>query len=203
MWKNRSGGLLALGLATGLLVGSAVMVVTPAGAHVSSWAHNWKKHIKPKTDARYYTKSAARGRFVSQSAMQTGSYFITAQAGGAGDEDGTQISFAVALPSAPVAHFIPQSTTPPVGCSGTPADPVASPGHLCVFEVGAVNAQGQGMCRNDGPITCPGASRFGTSLYIFSTAAGRYQSWGTWAATPGTASPRTAPPKPSSRSSIP
>ena len=29
------------------------MTGTPAGAHVASWAHNWKKHIKPRTDANY------------------------------------------------------------------------------------------------------------------------------------------------------
>jgi hypothetical protein len=40
--------LLAAGIAIGV-----VMVATPAGAHVSSWAHNWNKHIKPKADQRY------------------------------------------------------------------------------------------------------------------------------------------------------
>jgi hypothetical protein len=35
--------LLAAGMAIGV-----VMIGTPAGAHVSGWAHNWNKHLKPK-----------------------------------------------------------------------------------------------------------------------------------------------------------
>ena len=39
-------------LATGIMIG-VVMAGTPAGAHVSGWAHNWSKHIRPKADKRY------------------------------------------------------------------------------------------------------------------------------------------------------
>jgi hypothetical protein len=51
MRKERRWKLVAL-LAIGMAIG-VVMVGTPAGAHVSGWAHNWKKHVKPKADKRY------------------------------------------------------------------------------------------------------------------------------------------------------
>jgi hypothetical protein len=54
MHRERRWKLVAL-LATGMAIG-VVMTGTPAGAHVAGWAHNWKQHIKPKTDARYPLK---------------------------------------------------------------------------------------------------------------------------------------------------
>jgi Sec-independent protein secretion pathway component TatC len=48
-----------------LLVVGSVMganLIAPAVAHIGSWTHNWTVHIKPKTDARYYTKTATANR---------------------------------------------------------------------------------------------------------------------------------------------
>jgi hypothetical protein len=47
-----------------LLVGSVMgaNLIAPAVAHVGSWTHNWTAHIKPRTDARYYTKTATNNR---------------------------------------------------------------------------------------------------------------------------------------------
>lgn len=193
--------IISIAVAVGLVAGGAVMLTTPVSAHVSGWGHNWKKHIKPRTDARYYKKATSDARYLSVGSMQQGSYFITGEATSAGDEDGTQISFGHAFPSAPTAHFIADGAAPPAGCTGTAAEPGAEPGHLCVFESGGVNQTGQGMCSNTGDINCPGASRFGSSLYIFSVGAGRYQSWGTWAATPGDPGLRMEPVTP--RTTVP
>ena len=52
-------------LATGIAIG-VVMAATPATGHISSWTHNWTQHIKPKTDARYYTKQQSNNRFRNQ-----------------------------------------------------------------------------------------------------------------------------------------
>jgi len=49
-------------LATGVAIG-VVIAATPATGHISGWAHNWTQHIKPKTDARYYTKQQSNDRF--------------------------------------------------------------------------------------------------------------------------------------------
>jgi hypothetical protein len=45
----------------------------------------------------------------------------------------TAISFPIPLSSPATAHFIEAGATPPAGCSGTVAAPVAAPGNLCVF----------------------------------------------------------------------
>lgn len=50
--------LLAVGIAIGV-----AMTATPAVGHVSGWVHNWNRHIKPRTDARYYTKLQAEARY--------------------------------------------------------------------------------------------------------------------------------------------
>jgi hypothetical protein len=52
--------LLAVGVAIGVLMGA-----TPAVGHVAGWVHNWNKHIKPRTDARYYKKGQAEARYVN------------------------------------------------------------------------------------------------------------------------------------------
>jgi hypothetical protein len=54
----RTAAVLAVGIAIG-----TVMVATPAGSHVAGWKHNWNRHIKPRADARYYTKAAAEARY--------------------------------------------------------------------------------------------------------------------------------------------
>lgn len=177
-------GLVSVALMVGLVAGAATMVTTPVSAHVASWAHNWTEHIKPRTDARYYTKAQSNAKYLQVASTQRGSYFISAEATGAGVEDGTQISFRHHFPAPPTTHFIAAGAATPAGCTGSSASPGALPGHLCVFEDGGINQTGQGMCSNVN-VSCPGASRFGSSLYIFSVGAGRYQSWGTWAATPG------------------
>jgi hypothetical protein len=38
-------------VATGLALG-VVLAGTPAGAHVASWTHNWKRHIQPHVNAQ-------------------------------------------------------------------------------------------------------------------------------------------------------
>ncbi|MDQ3963713.1 MAG: hypothetical protein M3277_07380 [Actinomycetota bacterium] len=45
--RSRSVALLVVGILVGALL------VTPVTAHVGGWAHNWKKHIRPKADTRY------------------------------------------------------------------------------------------------------------------------------------------------------
>ena len=51
-------------LAAGLAIGVA-MTATPVSGHIgSSVTHLWNAHIKPKTDARYYTKAQANARYL-------------------------------------------------------------------------------------------------------------------------------------------
>ena len=64
LWK-----VVAL-VATSMTVGT-MMVGTPAGADVAGWAHNWTEHIRPRTDARYYTKTQANMRYHTKAEVYT------------------------------------------------------------------------------------------------------------------------------------
>jgi hypothetical protein len=56
----RTAALLAAGIAIGVSIAA-----TPVSGHIStSVTHLWNAHIKPKTDARYYTKAQANGRYL-------------------------------------------------------------------------------------------------------------------------------------------
>jgi hypothetical protein len=173
MWKERRWKAVAL-LATGMAAG-VVIAGTPAGAHVASWTHNWNAHIKPKADKRYLPGgNLPRGRTLR------GVYRVSSQGEGAGSGFGASaISFGYRLSSAPTVHFIPVGTPPPAACPGTAADPQAARGHLCVYEVVAVNVQSQSI--NNNVNNNPGASRYGASVLAQSAGSGGFTSSGTWA----------------------
>ena len=94
------------------------------------------------------------------------------------------------LPASPTRHFIPDGGAPPAGCSGTRADPQASPGHLCVFE---------GANNNNLDIVVifeanPGEGRYGFDFEVFAAGAGNYWDYGTYAVTaPAATGPAVAP----------
>ena len=93
------------------------------------------------------------------------------------------VSFAFPLGAAPAAHFIPFGTANPVGCTGTPTSPEASPGHLCVWELdAATNATGQprGIATGSAPDL---ATRFGFSGFVRSAGVGQYHYRASWAVT--------------------
>jgi hypothetical protein len=68
MVRERRWKAIAL-VATGLALG-VVLVGTPAGAHVTGWAHNWNKHIKPKVNKQSVRVARANG---GSGALNTGS----------------------------------------------------------------------------------------------------------------------------------
>jgi hypothetical protein len=161
-WKAVA--LLATGMAIGLLTAGS-----PVGAHVASWTHNWTAHIRPKADARYLP-----GPNLPQGKTIRGVFRIAGNDQGTGTDLGAaQISFGWTLKSAPTAHFVLAGAAPPAQCPGTPSSPQAAPGHLCVYELNASNAQ----TRN---IASP-SSRFGFGLTASSVADGAWVSLGTWA----------------------
>lgn len=51
----------------------------------------------------------------------------------------TSVSFGFTLASAPTGHFIAVGDTPPPQCPGSAANPQASAGNLCVYEIQANN----------------------------------------------------------------
>ena len=70
----------------------------------------------------------------------------------------TAINFVHPIAKGFVAHLIAPEQIPPSGCSGTPAEPKASPGNLCVFASAFVNAKFGGIFdpgneeESDGPL---------------------------------------------------
>jgi hypothetical protein len=183
-WKAVA--LISLGLAGGI-----VLAGTPAGAHVASWTHNWTNHIRPKADARYYTKTQANARFLPGGNLAPGktirgAYLVGGSAPGAGTLFVTDISYGWTMRTGLTEHYIQDGEANPAGCAGNEDFPRASPGHLCVFEQGSLNAESREVQQ----IT---TGRFGTRVYVFSAGSGQTEIRGTWAATaPLAAAPRPA-----------
>lgn len=181
MNKERRWKVVAL-LAAGMAVG-IVMVGTPAGAHVSSWAHNWNKHIKPRADERYLP-----GGTLPAGKTLRGTFSIDGTATAAGQQNSDSISFGWTLASAPVPHFIAVGTAPPAACPGTAANPRATKGHLCVYEAGNQNV-GSRVVYDTTTYSADQADKYGFGVYMYgAVGAGFYTSHGTWAVKTGSAS---------------
>jgi len=114
----------------------------PASSHVGGWAHNWTEHIKPRTDARYFTKAASDDRyytkaqtesryaktFVPFGATVSGVWSVSAPSGSLGL---ASITFHPKLPTTVTAEFLPDGF---VGTEHCPGFREAAPGYLCVYE---------------------------------------------------------------------
>jgi len=145
-------------------------------------------YTKAESDAKYagtgssYTKAESDAKYAPYPSLVRGTFSVIGPASAAGQEFSNGYSFGVAFPSAPIAHFINAGAVPPAGCSGTPAAPNASPGHLCVFERTGTNVSSRNVFGDGG---VPGTvSAFGFNTYIISAAAGTVYSYGSWAARP-------------------
>lgn len=94
----------------------------------------------------------------------------------------TALSFGFRLASAPVQHFVGQGAAAPPECPGTPTNPEAKAGHLCIYETlgsnrGALNIFDPGA-------NVPGSGREGVIVeFAKSTAGDESHSYGTWAVT--------------------
>jgi hypothetical protein len=113
----------------------------------------------------------------------TGAYALIGHAAAVSERAGTAISFEIPLASAPTAHFIGKGTTPPAQCPGTPTNPKAAPGNLCIYESQSVNLSFQSF---EDPITGSTGSTvqpFGAEVVALSSAAGNYDDSGSWAVT--------------------
>lgn len=172
-------------IVVGIYIGATM--ITPAVAHVAGWTHNWKNHIKPKTDARYYTKAQSNSRFLPSGTMPAG----TTVRGGfsqnapSGSFAFASYNFAGKFAGNLESHYVSIGGTPPAECSGSAAAPTAAAGHLCLYEETATNVNGN--CIYD-PETfnCTGANEFGFGLAIYpSNASAQFYVSGTWAATGG------------------
>lgn len=139
-------------------------------------------YTKAESDGKYYSKTESDAKYAPYPNVLRGTFSVVGPASAAGQEFSNSVSFGVQFPTAPIAHFINAGAVPPAGCSGTPAAPNASPGHLCVFERTGANVSSRNVFGEAG---IPGTvSAFGFNTYIISAAAGTVYSYGSWAARP-------------------
>jgi hypothetical protein len=174
-WKTVA--LLACGIALGV-----VIMGTPAGAHVSGWAHNWKKHVKPKADKRYLpsnTNSLPRRKTI------TGTYYMLEPEGDTAYV-GVPVSFGWKLSAVPANRVvIPEGGPSTAGCPGTVDNPKAAPGYLCAY---------QGDSANVSAVDWDETYRTGSGIYMLAAGPGYTFAYGTWAVTApaSSASPRAS-----------
>ncbi len=109
-----------------------------------------------------------------------GWYWAGSSAPGANDLATSEVSFVYPLAAAPTPHFINEGAATPAGCTGSVSNPGANAGHLCVFEFSGLNAGARTVTGLGGDGT---TSRWGTGIFVRSTAAGTYWTRGTWAVT--------------------
>jgi hypothetical protein len=85
-------------------------------------------------------------------------------------------------PSAPATNFVGTGRPSTTNCPGTPTNPMALPGNLCVYEAMSVNANFNCFMT---PATgiCAAASPFGAGMFFSTNAAGHAFSFGSWAVT--------------------
>lgn len=179
----RSRKLVAL-IAAALAIG-VVMVATPASA-ITNWTNVWNNHIKPKADQRYVKKSAIK--------TIQGNYAAGLQAGNIGDDGWDSISFGFELASAPEEHFLQAGAASTAQCPGSAVNPLAAPGHLCVYESFSQN-RGSVVLFTGTTGGTNQASKWGAGVWLIPAAAGNAFSYGTWAVTApnGTSPSRVAP----------
>jgi len=102
-------------------------------------------------------------------------------------------SFGYTLPSAPLPVFIPAGGTPPATCPGTVSNPQALVGYLCIYEQYNQGHDAFTCVVNVLTGGCGSTSRFGFGIAIYPAGAADFVSWGTWAATSGTAVTTSSP----------
>jgi hypothetical protein len=97
----------------------------------------------------------------------------------------TDISFGAALAAPPAASLLPLGSPSTPACPGTPANPTAAPGNLCVYESTHLNIGAEGLADPSVTGVQPGqASAFGALIFVRAQSGGaRMQSAGTWAVT--------------------
>lgn len=103
----------------------------------------------------------------------------------AGTISSQNVSFPIPLASPPKVHIIKGTETPPAGCSGTPENPDASSGNLCIFIGTSEGPVGTFFTIDPENVIAaqPASGKFGFFIYNNSTASGRDQWWGSWAVT--------------------
>lgn len=174
---------LAVVLAAALAVSGWTLL--PASSHVADWTHNWTQHIRPKTDARYYTKAQTDFRY-ERKTLPLGATLsgVFSAAGPAGSFGLGTIEFDQTLPAAPTPQYAAAFT------AECPGPGQAAAGYLCIYP-GWNFSMTFSNFRDPGSAGV-GVTRKGTILYFDSShAQGNVR--GTWTVRAHTTLPAPAP----------
>lgn len=187
---------LRLALAAAIVLALLGWSQTPAASHVGTWAHNWKTHLQPLADARYYTKKQSNTRYYTKTQSDTRYYTkpqsnarfrpqtlplggtetgTWALSGGSGQYGLADISFVSKLPVAAVAASL---LAPGATSEACPGPGQAAPGNLCIYTGFNFSMALTGIFSSD-TLSSGQAGRDGAALYMTSSAA-QGNAFGTW-----------------------
>lgn len=152
--------------------------INPAGLTVPSATN--ANHATSATSAASAT-SASSASTLAAGRTLTGDYAVD---GDSTYADAT-VTFAFPLSSAPKANYIAAGTTPPTQCPGSPANPEAAPGNLCIYEITSTNVGA--FCPFAAGVyfsSCGTVDKQGFGVEVFPSTSGSFvESVGTWAVT--------------------
>jgi hypothetical protein len=111
-----------------------------------------------------------------------GNYAAGGPAGATGQFFWDQISFGFQFASAPAPHFMVKGAASTPECPGSPANPQAAAGNLCVYESLRVGSY-VGELFDPSSGVSGRADRWGGGVLLRTTGTGDVSSYGTWAAT--------------------
>jgi hypothetical protein len=103
-----------------------------------------------------------------------GAYNTGGTAAGAGALANTAISFVYPFTTVPTVRIVLQGGAAPAECPGNATSPQANAGFLCIYEESRTNTSG---------VTLNAVQKSGATIFVNSTAAGGFFSYGAWAAT--------------------
>jgi hypothetical protein len=170
--RERRWKLVAL-LASGIVIGVA-LAGTPAAAHVGGTVGHLWSHLRPWADARYDRPTVEPGETI----RGTIGGQVLSQA------TSTEWGFNAQLPrAAPVAlddahvviNGVPADEPTPV-CTGTAANPTASPGYVCIYPYSTGSMNGLA-----GSIWGTGTNKWGFQVSINASAIGEVYWFANWA----------------------
>ena len=179
--KVKNGSLLAKDFKAGQLVAGAPGPVGPAGAACLPTIPECVGPKGDKGDPGTPGTNGAQGEpgpfpgTLPTGKTIRGHYSMSAKATAVSDFASDNISFGFKFATPPTLVKVASGGSD-ANCPGNNDNPGANPGFLCVFQSG-FQANHTGIQSIDGP------DEFGISLFIWSSAAGMFWDYGTWAAT--------------------
>jgi len=173
----------SISIAVGVTRPDGVRVSTNATIALATFSGTWSDDAG-NSGSFTFNPSATAGQ--ARPLRFSGTYSAGGLAASAAASAVNGVAFPRQLQSAPTAvlsNVIQVGQPPTDACPGSAANPIAAPGHLCLYESSAANRASVCTARSNPTWLCGFADRTGFSLAVYSLAAGEFWSVGTWAVT--------------------